>query len=148
MEKIECFDRIEEVGEGYDGIVYRISKNKCAKVLRINARHKLEHEFNISNFLFENKISVPKSYGVLKISFPHYAELFTDVFIREYIVGRNLCKYNGEEYLKLLERAKLEYEKVKRLGIITRDCKCKNILFSPEKNKIYLIDFQSWEFSK
>lgn len=148
MEKIECFDRIEEIGEGYDGLVYRISENKCAKVLRINAKHTLEHEFNMSTFLFENKISVPKPYGILKMSFPHYIELITEVFILEYISGGNLCKYNGKEYLKLLERAKLEYENVKKLGVITGDCKCKNVLFSPKKNKIYLIDFQSWKFSK
>jgi hypothetical protein len=158
-------DTVYELGElvgksGLEASVYRIKgKNKLvAKIFKNNSLSELKKEFEIGKIFQRNGISVPKFIGIFKVKMSNsdevlnglVMEVIEDCFLIKNNVNigdisRQIENTNSSEYIlgkKLLE---VEIEKFKKLPIklVGKGNWGLDVqgLYSPLKNKIFLIDF-------
>jgi len=140
----QTFEFPEKIDQGAESIVYKISNKYVAKVPRHNFL-RLEKEFFIARGLYNKNISVPIPYGMFNITF---WDLVRPAYIMEYIPGerldtlRKLSKNERDKINNLFSR---EIEKVEDIGFTMDDVGTHNAIWSPEKQKVYLIDFSDWK---
>ena len=136
----------EKIGHGKRSIIFQISDNYVAKTsIPINdiKLKNLEKEFEIAKFLFENGASVPKPEGIF---FMEYNKFFLKSFIMEYIEGKNGLEISTKEFFYVSKLWHKEVERAKDLGFITYDSShLGNFIWSPKREKVYLIDFEMWD---
>jgi len=144
--KFQEYPLPEKVGNGKESNVFRISNNHAAKTPIIPHEitlKNLEKEFEIAKILFDKGISVPKPEGIFFIKYDIH---FLKSFIMEYIEGKNGFEISNEEYSYSARLWREELERARGLGFITYDSShAGNFIWSPKKEKIYLIDFEMWE---
>ncbi len=140
----------KKINGGVNNEIYRISSNLIAKVRKKQELKNLKEEFRIAEFLFCRGISVPKPKEISKINLGLNEKKF-DAFIMEYIPGIsgydlyfNSPVNNKREYFYSKELYEKELRKARLFGFKTKDIGEKNYIWSPEKKKIYLIDFEFW----
>jgi len=152
--------RMELIGSGSDGPVYRISDDKVAKfewagglgvpggffaVSPIGKR--IQNESEVCKFLYENGVSVPKPYGIFRIKQPR-GEMWSAIgvprrfpaFVMEYLDA------GGPRPENISELVEKERQKAITLGFKLHDAGYSdNTLWVPNRQKVYLIDFSKWQ---
>jgi len=152
-----------DIGTRSRSRVYRISENYVAKFPRPfphfdRCRERryvdaLEKEFLIAKELYGAGISVPNPEGMFLTSLrkPLFGLLPAreyPVFLMEYIKGVTLEETSCEDGRTLINLAELELEKTRELGFVANDTHLSNTLWSPQRKRIYLIDFEHWKREK
>jgi len=161
-----------KIGQGSEGLVYRISNKHAAKVPRESSgRGNLKKESRIAEILFEEGVSVPKPEGIFKI---RNLDLISSVipaeaFVMEYIAGKTGFEFfsdslffkrdssgfvgtpsflkHSEEYAHVKNLHDEEIKKARELGFLSFDAEFRgNFIWSPERDRVYLIDFGMWEW--
>jgi len=160
MKNLEEFqvepEMISYLGLGGFGEVYRLTPPHAGKFLwygdgkRLKIEQ-LQREKEIAKIAYEERISVPKPEGVFKVRHPKNRDM-QPALIMEYIEGLTLKDiYRREKesvsYYKVLRLAKEEIEKANKTKLIPAGdaVNSGNIIWCPEKEKVYLIDFGLWE---
>ena len=143
----------EPLGYGADGIVYPVNEEVVLKLhfgriplfkpVRDSDRIFAEKEFNIGRDLYQQRIQVPKYFGLFE---PKQSPLNYWGILMERI--------HGVEYKSLPEKLKREAksqfktqsELIRKLGYWAGDSYHDvNTLFDQHKRKLYLFDFVRWE---
>ncbi len=146
MENLQEYEIPLQIGRGSQGEVFRISDLNAAKIDLYGhldpSRRMLEKELKISKELYLSGISVPKPKGIFPIRFPLEVK---DGFVMEFIEGKTRFALDRNEFKHVENLLKIELKKVKDLGFRPYDIYIMgNSIWSPEKDKLYLIDFASW----
>jgi len=102
-----------------------------------------EHEYKIAKALYSLGISVPKPEGIFNIEHPK-THLIVPGFVMEYIPEKRLI-IGGNYESALWSR---EIKEVRRHGFDPFDSGTDNVIWCPQRNRIYLIDFEGWELPK
>ena len=158
---IEKAKSVELINNNGSSEVYRINKIFATKTyIRKEDLYLLEHEFKITRILHSEGISVPKPFGIFNLSLNGNKKL-SSYFIMEYLEGitfyfiENSLKIEPEIKRRFRERKSeleglmsSELKKAEGLGFVTRDCGEFNTIWDWKRNKVYLIDFETWEFTK
>lgn len=140
-------DRIYKV----DGI-YLIEHNTYEIIAKGKDSHISKREYNISNKLRENNVSVPDTYGLIRPD-TFLERIFQETIIDKWfvtfnkVVGTNVKDITGENSRIVKKAYYNELEKVYDLGI----CPDKRFwsghpVFNFEEQKIYLTNFENWHF--
>ena len=150
----------KKLDEGIEAVIYK-SGTLVAKVLRNsenadsnslqNIRERLTKEYEIARDLYNNRISVPKPFGVFDLPFEKQK---LPAFVMQYIDGKNLIElmesYKSARislrlYEKTRELAAMEIEAAKKIGFVPYDANAKGNIMLSKSGKIYLIDFGMWQ---
>ena len=140
-----------QVNEEYDR-VRRISKTHVVKLPRnYLSLGILYKEFKIQELAYLAGLSVPKPEGIFEVKIRDriFAKKRKGV-VMEYVPGILLEDLKGTDiFFKAKNQRDMELEKAEMLGFTHFDAICYlNSIWNPEKQRIYLIDFESWGFRK
>lgn len=129
--------------DGYPNVYY-VNNSLVAKRGKTNER--TIDEYNIGNYLFENRIHVPKMHSLIELDlawlkFRHHSNL---ALLMQRILGEKVCLLEGDQYKKARILFEEELEKVSKLDLITEDTGTHNAIFNPNDGKVYLVDFEYW----
>lgn len=166
LEEIKAVEVVPLSRRGSGGPVYMISDDRVAKFawcrrglesmffsVTRNPK-KVQHEYEICKYLYENGVSVPKPIGVFKLKglspewsdFPFHFRY--PAFVMQYVPGfAPNPRYASEETMRAFDEGlRIELEKISRLDVNPSDICVDNTLFSRSDKKLYLIDFNQWTF--
>jgi len=148
--KIQKYKCPKKIGNGGDGIMFRIAKGLVAKICY--ADNWTTQDSRIGTKLYEEGISVPKPYGICPIHFP----CGYGAFFEGDTVNGNVMQYiQGKNGYKLLKKPK-RLNKAKRLRDIEIERAIKKGFHTPVDvddfsnfiltffDNVYLIDFTKW----
>ncbi len=172
IEQVCTSDSSRLLGQGFDGLAYRISETLVAKfplyaqnpeVYTLRERHKhdqkIKNDHGIATQLFREGIRVPRPIAIKKLSLQGvddgkgiqriqgFGRCICELFIMEYISGVTLDKLNFEsrEYQEAIASRDEEIRKATQRGFSGLDLKLANCIWSPEKGGAVLIDFAKWK---
>ncbi len=139
-----------------DSEIYQIDEGILAKVYHEGiegdldgAKMKALYEYGIAKRLYDSKISVPCPKGVFLVPIKTNSTERYPSFVMEYISGYTLRELENTDFRDrthdLVQKAQVELEKAEKLGFIPKDLCLSNLLWSPNTNEIYLIDFTQWK---
>lgn len=137
---------IEFIGSGTSGIVYRISEQYAAKIIKTIFRGVLDisQEYKIARDLYDRGISVPRPIGVFDLDLPD--GFVKKGFVYEYFpeTAAEFLKRNPHHDGRIREIIQKELRKARGFGYIpSPDANMhKNILISGREP--VLIDFGLW----
>jgi serine/threonine protein kinase len=140
---------VKSIGKGSFGEVYRLNENQVGKFLFCPSKEKLQSEYEICMFAYENSISVPKPEGVFNVLHPKEKQIYS-AFVMEYISGETFSEFYQTWKIDMTEMwdlAEKENEKLRKINIFNGDFGAENAIWCPEKKKIYLVDFGHWKFN-
>jgi hypothetical protein len=136
--------------------VVRISKKHVARLspdwdlvsndkLREACLDRLEHLYGMYKELHGFGVSVPEPEGIFDVKVRRYFSeivkpLVSLAFVREYIPGSMLSHVKKSDSLEVIKKWKDELTKARDLGFRTIDATISNVIWSPSKQKVYLID--------
>ncbi|MDO8516938.1 MAG: hypothetical protein Q7S33_02330 [Nanoarchaeota archaeon] len=145
--------------------VYQISDNHIAKTSKLMSNKFIEHlkrEYRITKELYEQGINVPKPEGIFNVNLTFFDSVHKDyvsftkpTLVMEYISGKSFEQVSAEtgsqidEMNKLWKLAFEEINKAEKLGFVPVDSgevNDGNQIWCPERNKVYLIDFEYWGY--
>ena len=138
-----------------DSQLFKIDEGTLAKVYlegingdSAGAERKAQHDYGIAKLLYDKGVSVPKPEGVFIVPIEMGSDKRCPSFVMEYVQGYTLRELEGTEFRHrvdgLAQRAKDEIGKAERLGFTPKDL-CGGILWNPQNDKVYLIDFTQWK---
>lgn len=129
--------------------IYDLDGNRLAKG---NYREQAKEELELNNLLQKNNINAPKVYGIIepqelnKKRYSNPRSVVNSYLIMEKINGVHLSQLESSDLDKALNQYKSEIKKVLDLSVCPKDGVFgDNILYLPEKDSSYLIDFEDWE---
>ncbi len=154
------FDKAKRLDEGTEAVIYKSgglvakvlhnSENADSNVLK-NIRERLTNEYEIARDLYENKISVPKPFGIFDLLFENKE---CPAFVMQYIDGKNLSELM-ESYksarisLRLYDNARelaaIQIEAARKIGLVPYDANAKGNIVLSKSGIVYLIDFGQWQ---
>ncbi len=105
----------------------------------------LVSEYEKGKFLYENGVSVPKPEGVYRVK--NENGNLVPAYVMENMSGYvELAELKGEEEENVKKLRDIELDKVKKLGYQPDDAtrNSRNVLWNREKDKVCLIDFETW----
>ncbi len=131
--------------------IYCVNNSLVAKMGRSNELN--EREFDVGNYLYENGIHVPRIHSLIKINRSlirnHMLSYSFDnnlVLLMQRIPGKRVDNLEGNEFTKAHQLMKKELAKTDILMIYPSDVGTHNTLYNPNDGKVYLIDFEGWEW--
>lgn len=123
--------------------VYYVNRSLVAKIGPTKEYN--ENEYKIGNYLFKNKIHVPKMHSLIKLNRFLCRNFHSNlVLLMQRIPGENITNLNGSKYEKARQLLGEELKKVSKLDLITMDTGTHNAIFNPHDGNVYLIDFEFW----
>ncbi|MBW2978266.1 hypothetical protein KY331_05455 [Candidatus Woesearchaeota archaeon] len=156
MPKLRTWDIVEDpviVGDNGICLVLRLSASHAAKLHLENppsrmSLRSLEEECSIAKGLYDSGVSVPKPLGVFQVSVDLGSVSYRNhpAFVMEYVPGRTLNGLSPEtqETAKALRDA--EIAKAREAGFVPGDYSWEgNTIWSPQRQRAYLIDFETWK---
>ena len=145
---------------GSDGVVYSVSENLVAKVYHGSKDKKgfnkdplkLKHEHEMLKLAYLSKISVPYSRGIFGVRIEDCCDIVPGIVmgkIKEHYVGTILTLENWGLWEHVKKLRSLELKKAGKKGFVFgEDVRYQgNVLYVPEKDKIYLIDLKEWNIT-
>jgi len=131
-----------------DSRVYDIDEKLIAKALF--SQNGAESEFEIGKFLYHNGVQVPQFYDCIYLSeFDDKERKLSHYIVMDKIIGKKGSELKGNIKDLAVGQLLVEVEKIIDLGTEPRDCdNPENVIFNFEENKMYLIDFEFYEFIK
>lgn len=135
------------IGKGSFGTVYwvydkKLNRDIACKVENISDG-KLKYEYNLYNFLRENKMTfIPEIYGYIKTEDKHIMSMELMGKSLDKIFNKNNKKMDISTLLKIAINCIDIMEQLHNCGIIHRDIKPHNFVIDRNKeDKLYIIDF-------
>lgn len=163
-------DYLAEIGRGSEGLLHRVSKDKVAKFRwnwrwanffsRLDLRDdELKSEYEVCRTLYENGVSVPRPHGVFRFRMPpgYHEDSFSlpvayPAFVMDYIEGvtpswKSMSNEEKKTFNALFEK---EVDEVRKIPSLTPSDSedIENVIWVPESNRVYLIDFGRWKFQE
>lgn len=144
-----------QVGHGVWGRVFRVSNFHVAKVCKSHIGSLetkvdwLTHQNDIAQKAYAKGISVPEPVGVFNVELrlaKNKDQKIVPGFIMEYINGRLLSDIDKKELKKVKDLWYSEKEKALQSGFIIFDAYEHNAIWCPERERVYLIDFEGWSY--
>ncbi len=144
---LQTYEKPKYIGEGRDGIVYRISDDKAAKTPHPPGVFKrvfktIGHESLIAQRLYDDIFPVPKPYGLHMVNFDFATQ---EAFVMEYIQGQVLAELNHTKVGRDAYQLFIDIiKKIKQKGYTPLDAYPENVIVK-ENGLIVLIDFADWK---
>jgi RIO-like serine/threonine protein kinase len=125
--------------------VWRVSRDKTAKIVLPSDLEELEREFRIASLFYENGIAVPKPFGIHLIPIETSGKMKEcPGYLREYLAGVPLSILRDAEFERAVNSYSREIEKAEKLGYDAWDLHWDNGLWVPKEKRTYLIDLDSF----
>jgi hypothetical protein len=146
------FNEETKIGQGADGIVYSLEKNKVVKFVRQSRYAKKEKTIN--QILSENKIYVPKIHEIIEIRFPKEHSLHNNGnrqwgIVMERLEGKYLFELNNDEENLADNLYSAKLEKILDLSLYPQDTgKYNNTMYIQESDDLAFFDFTKWKTAK
>lgn len=149
---------LQQIGQGGQGVIYRVARRKAAKILHErespneeSAIALLEHECQVASFLFEAGFNVPRPFGISRVQLPPMVKS-APALIMGYIPGRAIGFVENprdKEELELWSRRWTEavsvYKAAAKAGFYVGNISPFNVVWHENLNKPYLVDFSRWD---
>ena len=142
------------IGEGAYNGVYRLSEKDVVKVNLWREEtdiQRFEHECDIAQECWRNGIAVPEPRGIFNVELFNEKNYGTKLgFVMEYIPGTRLIDLMIRPTLipeldRIEDLWNSEIDKARNLKLNLKDVRSYNAIWCPERDKVYLIDFEAWE---